>query len=125
MFKFTIRETIMMTAVVAVLIALWTERQQNMKASERVVTRLAALESRMDALNDAFTASLKLDWSLPITVPATPGTKLYVHRPGHLPGTVYLEALPAKVPPPFGARKPLAQPVPPPNAPIVRPPISN
>jgi hypothetical protein len=77
MWKFTIREAIMMTTVVAVLIALWTERKQNTTANERVVSRLAAIESRLGA----FDAALNKDLSLPIMVPSSPGAKIVIYRP--------------------------------------------
>jgi len=45
MFKFTIREAILMTTIVAVLLMWWLERSQNVKYE----ARLTALETRMQA----------------------------------------------------------------------------
>jgi len=46
MFKFTIREAILMTTIVAILLMWWMERSQNAKYE----ARLTAIETRLQAL---------------------------------------------------------------------------
>ena len=46
MFKFTIREAILMTTIVAILLMWWMERSQNAKYE----ARLTAIETRLPAL---------------------------------------------------------------------------
>ena len=64
MFKFTIREAILMTTIVAVLLMWWMERSHNAKYE----SRLTAVETKLQGFGSAFVPVV------PAMIPATVGT---------------------------------------------------
>jgi len=98
MFKFTIREAILMTTIVAVLLMWWLERSQNLKYE----SRLTAIETRIQAF------------------PVVP-TMALGGRPVPVSFTVLPPAPGAVVPVPPSASAPLVPGTTIPSGPVVRP----